>query len=485
MQKVISIDIGSTYTKGVLFGLESARGRLVFRPLASSRTPTTVDHLARGFETVAAPLRAAAGHDGTPIHFSSSARGGLAIAAVGIVPELTLKTARLTALSAGGRVTSVYAYKLTRASLETLERERPDIVLLAGGTEGGNETYVRHNAAMLARSTVLPQHAAVIYAGNSAIADEVHDLLAPAGYDVRVAPNILPEVDRVEPDGAREEIRRVFLQRIVHGKGLDEVVAATGREPLPTPYAVLQLVEALRRRAPSFGEFLLVDMGGATTDVYSSTREEAQQERVIVRGLRDPEVKRTVEGDLGLRVSARSAAQSAASLIGPLMDEAERAAFADHIERIAQDPALLSESPEERHLDRILASACIHLAIARHAGTWRRVFTAAGETFIQSGKDLRAVETLIGTGGYLAASDFTPWEPLERASSPTGETLPLVPRRLAWLRDGDYLIPLLGNLVADHEEAAVETARMSLTEPGPAPACPEAGEPAKEPVSWT
>ena len=70
---------------------------------------------------------------------------------------------------------------------------------------------------------------------------------------------MLPEIDRVEPEGARERIREVFLQRIVRGKGLDEIVALAGRPPLPTPKAVLQLVEAFPRQAPDFGEFLLVD----------------------------------------------------------------------------------------------------------------------------------------------------------------------------------------------------------------------------------
>lgn len=460
MQPVLSVDVGSTFTKGVLLVPEESEGKVCFRILARASTPTTVAHLAEGFGRVRDSLLQ--GGEAS-IHFSSSAKGGLAIAAVGLVPDLTLKTARLTALSAGGRVTSVYAYKLTHRDLEQLEREGPDIVLLAGGTDGGNETYVRHNAAALAGCPGLRERTTVIYAGNQAVADEVVATFSKAGFDVRLAPNILPEMDRVEPDGAREKIREVFLQRIVKGKGLDEIVACTGRDPLPTPYAVLQLVEALSRRAPDFGQFLLVDMGGATTDVYSCSARDTGSERVILRGLPEPTVKRTVEGDLGLRVSAASAARLAQP------EPAEAEAFAAHVERVSAEPGFLSTTAAERRFDRLLATACLRQALLRHAGTHRRVFTAAGETFVQTGKDLRGVTRLVGTGGYLSSvDDFPLEEALGDLAGTPGELIPLVPSHLDCLRDPSMLLPLLGNLVRDHEEAAVNTALRSLVA-SPAP----------------
>lgn len=459
MSAVLSVDVGSTYTKGVL--LELRAGQAGFRVLARASTPTTVDHLAEGFRKVHQALLEAAPEGDVPVYFSSSAKGGLSIAAVGLVPDLTLKTARLTALSAGGKVTSVHAYKLTRRDLEALEQEEPDIVLLAGGTEGGNESYVRHNAAALASCEGLRERSTVVYAGNQVLADEVVELLAGRGFDVRPAPNVLPEIDRVEPDGARERIREVFLQRIVRGKGLDEIVALAGRPPLPTPKAVLQLVEAFPRQAPDFGEFLLVDMGGATTDVYSYSPGEPSGERVVYRGLPEPVVKRTVEGDLGMRVSARSAARLAE--VAPV----EREAFEAFVERVHREPGRLASGPAEQALDRHLARACLRQALLRHAGTHRRVFTAAGETFVQSGKDLRAVRRLIGAGGYLSgAEDFCLEEALRDLANPSGERVPLVPRHLEDLRDRDSLFPLLGNLVGDFEEAAVQTALHSLV-PGP------------------
>lgn len=427
--RAISVDVGSTWTKGILVEQEGA----AFRVLARASTPTTVAHLADGFRTVVGRLGDA------PVHFSSSAKGGLAIAAVGLVPSLTLKAARMTALSAGGRVTSVYSYKLTPADVQRLEAEAPDIVLLAGGTDGGNESFVRHNASRLAASALT---GTVLYAGNACMADEVRRLLD--GFDVRVAPNLMPDLDRLEPDGARERIREIFLQRIVKGKGLDEIVAWTGREPMPTPAAVLGLVEALGRRG--FGEFLLVDMGGATTDVYSHSTDQPA-EGVVYRGLRDPVTKRTVEGDLGLRVSAASAARC-------VPDASE--AFAAYVRQVTAEPGLL-----QGRFDRALAAACLREAVKRHAGSWRRVYTPAGPTWLQTGKDLRHVRRLVGSGGYLAAADdFRPELP---ACEESGDTVSLTPLRIDYLRDRDYLLPLLGNLVGEHEEAAAQTALRSLS----------------------
>lgn len=459
MTTLLSIDIGSTYTKGARFQL--AEGRLAVA--AYAKTPTTVAHLKDGFDTVRRQLDP----EGTAdrIVFSSSARGGLAISAIGLVPDLTLKVAKLAALSAGGKVVSVHAYKLTSAHLDELAATRPDILLLAGGTDGGNESYVRHNAAMLAK---LPSRLeglelpAVVYAGNAVLQEEVAEVLRPTGFEVHLASNLLPEVEQVEPESARERIREVFLRTIVHGKGLDEIVAEIGSEPLPTPLAVLTLVEAIRKEAPDFGDFLLVDMGGATTDVYSAGEGLDHEARVILRGIREPEIKRTVEGDLGMRVSASVAAHSARATVRKALGEGEEAAFDAFISHLMAAPDHLPVDAQEDRFDRILASACIQHALSRHAGTWRRVFTASGETFVQTGKDLRQVKKLIGSGGFLSAlPDFTP---VPEAPDPRSELLSLVPTDYHYFRDNGYLLPLLGSVAAVEPAAAVRCA-LAILEP--------------------
>lgn len=466
MDRLLSIDIGSTFTKGALFGL--AGGELSV--LAYSKVPTTPAHLKEGFDRVRIaldPERTAS------VAFSSSARGGLAIGAIGLVPDLTLKIARQAALSAGGKVASVHAYKLTSEHLQEIARNTPDILLLAGGTDGGNETFVRHNAAQLARladfmaGRELPT---VIYAGNAAAREDVVATLRAGGFPVAEAPNLMPQMEQVEPEGARERIREVFLRTIVHGKGLDAIVAEVGAQPKPTPLAVLDLVEAIRTHAPAFGDFILLDMGGATTDVYSAGDALDPERRVVLRGIRDPEVKRSVEGDLGMRVSAGVAAQSAQAYIAQALLGEDRAtmSFQAYLAHLTQAPEHLPEAgSDEDRFDRVLASACIHHAILRHAGTWRRVFTAAGETFLQTGKDLRHVRTVIGSGGYLSAvSDFSPAEAILPGDPDRAETIHLIPGRFTYHRDAGYRWPLLGNLVDRCPRAAVACALAGLRSEG-------------------
>lgn len=461
MNHLLSIDIGSTYTKGALFGL--AGGELSV--LRYAKVPTTPAHLKTGFDAVKQQLDP----EGTATTvFSSSARGGLAIGAIGLVPELTLKIAKQAALSAGGKVASVHAYKLGTEHLREIAQHTPDILLLAGGTDGGNESFVRHNATQLTRLPALMpgrELPAVIYAGNAAAREEVVAELRQAGFQVAEAPNLMPQMEQVEPEGARERIREVFLRTIVHGKGLDEIVAEVGSEPRPTPLAVLELVEAIRRHAPAFGDFLLIDMGGATTDVYSAGQSLDAERRVVLRGVKDPEIKRSVEGDLGMRVSAGVAAQTAQAYIAEaLKGEDILVDFEAYLSHLAEAPEHLPEAGEVGdRFDRVLASACIHHAILRHAGTWRRCFTAAGETFLQSGKDLRHVRTVIGSGGYLSAvADFSPSEAILPGDPDRTELIPLIPSRFIYHRDCGYLWPLLGNLVGRWSPEAVACALAQL-----------------------
>ncbi len=465
MDRLLSIDIGSTYTKGALFGL--AGGELSV--LAYAKVPTTPAHLKEGFDGVRARLDP---EQTATVAFSSSARGGLAIGAIGLVPDLTLKIAKQAALSAGGKVASVHAYKLGTEHLQEIARHTPDILLLAGGTDGGNETFVRHNAAQLARLPgLMPERGlpAVIYAGNAAAREDVVAALRAAGFQVYEAPNLMPQMEQVEPEGARERIREVFLRTIVHGKGLDAIVAEVGAEPKPTPLAVLDLVEAIRTHAPAFGDFILLDMGGATTDVYSAGESLDAERRVVLRGVRDPEIKRTVEGDLGMRVSAGVAAQSAQAYIAQALGgERATAAFQAYLTHLAEAPEHLPEAgSDEDRFDRVLASACIHHAILRHAGTWRCVFTAAGETFLQTGKDLRHVRRVIGSGGYLSAvSDFSPSEAILPGDPDRAETIHLIPGRFTYHRDAGYVLPLLGNLVDRCPREAVACALAQLEAEG-------------------
>ena len=456
---LLSVDIGSTYTKGGLFSLAGEELRLVARAVR----PTTVDDLGRGFAAVREAVCAGLPADeaaAVPVHWSSSARGGLKIAAVGLTPDLTLSVARMAATSAGGKVVRAFSYELASDDLAELAAAAPDIVLLTGGTDGGNARVVLHNAARLAEAALPAVH---LYAGNRKVRDEVARLLA--GRDLVTAANVMPEVGVLDIEPAREVIRRAFLERIVDGKGLAGVVAAAGREPLPTPLAVFELVRTIGERVPGWKDFALIDMGGATTDFYSHTESFHGGDTVLLRGLREPRLKRTVEGDLGLRVSAEALVRSeAAFLESRLADLGETpAALKAYVEEVSRATDRLPADDRARRFDTLLAAACVRASALRHAGVVQRVFTPQGGFEVQRGKDLRRVSRLVGSGGFLAGLDDPSLLLEVRAPGSTDpDSRHLVPEDPACYADARYLIPLLGNLAAEFPDAAARAAVAGL-----------------------
>jgi uncharacterized protein (TIGR01319 family) len=465
MNKAVSIDIGSTWTKGALVALDGPATAVLER----RETPTTQDGLARGFLRVLAALRGLPPEIGwdevprdVPVYFSSSAKGGLAIAAIGLVPDLTLQLARLAAMSAGGKVTRSFSFSLTGEDVAGLAAAPPDIILLSGGTDGGNSAYLLENAKLLADSRL---DTPIIFAGNRAAAGRVSKILKKK--EVFVTENLMPEIGQVNLEPAREKIRDLFLERIVSGRGLGEIVRAFGSRPRPTPLGVYELVAAIPRVRPEWDDLCVIDLGGATTDVYSNTESFLETDAVVLKGIREPRVKRTVEGDLGLRVSARTLWETAREDIEADLGRAGLpvSVMEDYVVEISADNGLIAEGQPARTLDAILARACVSHAASRHIGVWREAYTPQGRIFVQTGKDLRRVKAVIGSGGYLSRcrESAVLREPLRRLASP-GVELKLAPQAPVFYADGGHLFPLAGNLAEDHPAEAVALALSSLTE---------------------
>lgn len=461
MEEIIAIDLGSTRTKGALFRVEEER----LRPLMREEADTHPGDLEEGFSRVLEALLVRS--SGKPsLAYSSSAKGGLSICAVGIVPELTLKMAKQTALSAGGKVSSHFAWKLTEEDLRTIAGERPDIILLTGGTDGGNEEYLLYNASQLAELSSLGWEGPVLFAGNRCAADRVRKILD--GKELYICKNILPELDRPEPEPARGEIRRIFLQRLCEGKGLGNIIRRTGEHPLPTPSVLFDFLSlGALREGPLFpengGGMVLFDIGGATSDCYSFGVRPPADGRVL-RGLPEPDPKRSVEGDLGLRVSAQAAVAAAEAegffRTGRSAEEADAqaAALRAYAGRVSRE----TDAPPADE-DRLLAEICLTHALVRHAGRMREAATASGTVFVQEGKDLTGVSAVIGTGGYLSRCAAPPALPAPPLFDRTGWEL-LLPGRARFFQDTDYLWPLLANAARIHPGAALRLAPEVLAE---------------------
>jgi uncharacterized protein (TIGR01319 family) len=161
-----------------------------------------------------------------------SAAGGLRMVTVGLVRELTAEAARQAALGAGARLVGTFAYRLTASDVNRIEQLAPDILLLAGGTDGGNSEVVLHNAGALGSSQLA---CPIVLAGNRNAMDQCRERLA--GRALIVTENVMPEFNVVNIEPARGAIRKVFIDRIVHAKGIDRAQAMFDQVLMPTPAA--------------------------------------------------------------------------------------------------------------------------------------------------------------------------------------------------------------------------------------------------------
>ena len=450
------IDFGSTYTK--LRAVDLERREIV----GSGQGPSTVTtDVTIGLHAALSDL---ASRIGTLPRFkhrlaSSSAAGGLRMVTVGLVRELTAQAACQAALGAGAKVVGAFAYRLTASDMAGILGLAPDILLLAGGTDGGNSEVVLHNARVIGASA-LP--CPVIYAGNRSAADEARARLR--AKSVIVTDNVMPDFNVLAIEPARTAIRRVFIDRIVHAKGIDRARAELDAVLMPTPAAVMEGAKLLADGAgggTGLGTLLVVDPGGATTDVHSIASGEPASPGTIPQGLPEPREKRTVEGDLGMRHNAativESAGMEAIAREAELTPERVAALLSD----FARDVGTLPKTAEERALDRALARTAVRLAVRRHCGSVETVYTAAGPVTVQHGKDLTHVDCVIGTGGAIVAN-ADPQAVLSSALADPGDPTSLRPRRPRLLLDRHYLLYACGLLSTVDRQAAFELAVKHL-----------------------
>jgi uncharacterized protein (TIGR01319 family) len=392
---------------------------------------------------------------------SSSAAGGLRMVTIGLVRELTAEAARQAALGAGAKLCGSFAYRLTAGDLADVEALAPDIVLLCGGTDGGNRDVIVENARMLARSAL---RCPVVVAGNRETTDEIVELLSDGVRSVTSAANVLPAIDTLDIEPARAAIRDVFMRRIVSAKGIDRASARIDRVLMPTPAAVLEGARLLAggvEGREGLGPLVVIDPGGATTGVHSIGAGEPSEPGVIRYGLPEPHAKRTVEGDLGVRHNAAAivAAVGLDALVaraGIGRDEAEGA-----LARIEASVETLAVTDADARLDDALVRAAIDIAMKRHAGTIETVYTAQGPVQVQRGKDLSAFGWLIGTGGPIVhARDAA--SVLATGCADARDPASLRPRAPRLALDADYLLYAAGLLAQVDPVAAFDCARNHL-----------------------
>jgi uncharacterized protein (TIGR01319 family) len=454
----ILIDFGSTYTKVAAVDIGGKR------LLHTDHFPSTVATDARvGLGQCFDSARRAIGEKafGQAVKLSSSsAAGGLRMGVVGLTRNLSIAAGRNAAFGAGAKILHTGAGKLTERDIASLESQPIEILLFCGGYEDGSVHVLLHNAALLARSKLAVP---VIFAGNSRAAEEVSALFYEAGKDCHVADNIIPEIGEVNPHQVEKIIRDVFLKRIINMKGLDSVAAMLDRMVMPTPAAVLAAGELLSRGSKShsgMGPLMIVDVGGATTDIHSYANA-ASYEGAKIIGAKEPYAKRTVEGDLGMRESANSLARE----IGEARFAKDIGVTEEQLLAVIQkwqgDHEALPSSPLEETVDRHLASYAVRFSARRHAG-WIEHIVSTGLNVVQHGKDLTGVRNVIGTGGPVVFSK-TPGVLLSQALRrlPVEEDV-LLPERAQFWVDESYVFFAAGLLREVDEDAAFLLMRNSI-----------------------
>jgi uncharacterized protein (TIGR01319 family) len=428
----VCADVGSTYTKVAVVDL--ADGTLV----ATASHPTTVDtDVLHGLDAAVA----ATGVDRpAATYVCSSAGGGLRLAVVGYERLVTAQAGQKVGLSAGARVVHVAAGPLDGRAVDELRASRPDIVLLVGGTDGGEARVLRHNAGCLAAARLgVP----VVVAGNADARDEVVATLAGRGAPVTATDNVLPRIGELRPQPARAAIREVFLRHVIGGKRLSRGPRFALLVRAATPDAVLTGVELLADDLPGTrAGLVVVDIGGATTDVYSVLPDDGPSREVsgtLWRG-------RTVEGDLGVRWNAVGVVDAAHAerLLDPAEDPELRAAARE----LAARPGCVPATAEQRGVDLRLACLAATVALRRHA---------------RGQRDLRDVRLVVGSGGVLRhAPSADGLGVLATAIDDHGGGWAL-PRAPQVCVDADYVLAAAGLLADEHPGAALALLRGRLT----------------------
>jgi len=470
LQVILATDCGSTTTKAIL--IEKVDG--VYRQTYRGEAPTTVEEPAadvtvgvinaatevgelagrRLVDENGVLIRPSSGRDGCDIYIStSSAGGGLQMMVAGVVRQMSAASAERAALGAGAIVMEVLASNDRRKPHEKIQRIRelrPDMLLLAGGTDGGTTTHVVQLAELIAPAKPQPRFGGqyrlpVIFAGNHAAAGLIQDVLDEA-TELSVVDNVRPTLDFENLEPARNQIHDLFLEHVMaHAPGYDKLIAWADAPIMPTPGAVGDILKTIaeRQRINAVG----VDIGGATTDVFS-----------VFNGV----FNRTVSANLGMSYSISNVCAEAGleNILRWMPTAIEERELRNRIKNKMIRPTTIPQTLEALIFEQAVAREALRLAYLQHktfattlVGSQRQrtvgdIFSqqSGGQTLV----DNMALNLLVGSGGVLSHAPRMEQTAmmLIDAFEPEGIT------RLA--KDSIFMMPHLGVLAQVHPQAALE-----------------------------
>lgn len=377
---------------------------------------------------------------------SSSAAGGLKMTVHGLVYDMTAKAAKEAALGAGAIIHLVTAGRLRRSDIKKIQDIKPNIILIAGGLDFGERDTALYNAEEIA---ALKLGIPVIYAGNIENHEDIKEIFKDYDSKLYIVDNVYPKVDMLNVEPCRRVIQCAFEEHIVHAPGMTKVRSMVNGPIIPTPGAVMEAAKLLKE---DIGDLLVIDVGGATTDVHSVTKDSDEIARILLSP--EPEAKRTVEGDLGVYVNMKN-------VLSRIGEEKLQSELGFDIKPIIENYKPIPKTDEEKRFVERLTLEAVLTAVKRHAGTVRRLYGESGRKSVAEGKDLTQVKYIIGTGGALTRLPGR--VDIMKKISESGKGTELFPTKEAKiLVDNHYIMASLGVLSKKYPQAALKLLKASL-----------------------
>ena len=372
---------------------------------------------------------------------TGSAAGGLRMSVHGLVHDMTVRAAEAAALGAGAIVVHTTSGLLTDEDIVDIVSARPNLLLLAGGTDfGERETAVRNMERIAEANLRYP----VIYCGNIQNRQRITRICEQNGIPLSITENVYPRLDELNIEPVRRCIHQMFEQHIVNAPGMERIRTMVNGSILPTPGSVMIAAQLLYE---VIGDLAVLDIGGATTDLHSVTAE--SDEIAQMQTNPEPLAKRTVEGDLGLFINARHLIDR----IG--IDRLNSELHIDTEQVMKRYRPVPADEGQLLLTERLCLEAGL-VAVGRHAGRLRHLYTPQGRTTIAEGKDLSMIRYLIGTGGALTRLPHRESILRRIADCNTAGRMMLFPKPgvVKLLYDRDYIMASLGVLSKQYPKAA-------------------------------
>lgn len=471
---VIATDCGSTTTKAILIEKVGESYRQTYRGEAPTTVEAPFEDVTRGVlnaiaeieelsgrkilegEQILTPARNGAGgtSEGVDLYIStSSAGGGLQMMVAGVVQSMTGESAQRCALGAGAIVMDVLASndgRLPHEKIERIRSLRPDMILLSGGTDGGTVSHVVEMAEYIAAAEPRPRlgmtyQLPLIYAGNKGARERIQEILGTKAALV-VTENIRPVLERENLAPARDKIHDLFLEHVMaQAPGYKKLIGWTGAPIMPTPAAVGLIMQTIAKRENL--NLIGVDIGGATTDVFS-----------VFKGI----FNRTVSANLGMSYSVSNVLAEAGlpNIMRWVPFTVDEQVLRNRIKNKMIRPTTIPQTLDELKIEQAIAREALRLALAHHKTlatglkgvqqerTISDIFEqrATGQTLI----DMLALDLIVGSGGILSHAPRRVQSMLMMvdAYEPLGFTHLSV--------DSIFMMPHLGVLSTVDEKAATD-----------------------------